>query len=137
MSTSNTSHPFPAIGAVKSIRRALFALMLLALPVVAMADSLWGSDSSAAIGLINYDNPMINIAELTDYIGTLFEVVIMMCNAIAAVLSIVSAFIIYVKMNLHEGDITKHIMYLVGGVLFLISSTIVGPAFFGYSLSNL
>ncbi len=117
-------------------RKAIAATLLMHVPCFAMADSLWGNDSSAAIGLINYDDPMINIAELTTYIGTLFSVVIMMCNAFAAVLSIISAFTIYVKMNLHEGDITKHIMYLVGGILFLISSTILGPAFFGYNMVN-
>ena len=36
------------------------------------------------------------------------------------------------KMNYQEGEITKHIMLLMGGILFMIGATLVMPAFFGY-----
>ena len=56
--------------------------------------------------------------------------------AVASIMVIVSALQIYIKMNNHEGDITKSIMMLLGGILFMIGAMIVMPAFFGYQNMN-
>jgi len=56
--------------------------------------------------------------------------------AIASVVVIISALQIYIKMNNHEGDITKSILFLMGGIVFMIGAMIVMPAFFGYQNMN-
>ena len=47
-----------------------------------------------------------------------------------------SALQIGIKMNYHEGDITKSMMMLFGGILFMIGASIVMPALFGYQDMN-
>ena len=71
-----------------------------------------------------------------DFVGTMMIYTIDVLYAVAAIVVIVSALQIYIKMNNHEGDITKSIMYLIGGILFMIGAMIVAPAFFGYQNMN-
>ena len=56
--------------------------------------------------------------------------------AIAGIVVIVAALQIGIKMNYHEGDITKSMMMLFGGILFMIGASIVMPALFGYQDMN-
>ena len=49
-------------------------------------------------------------------------------------MSIISALIIYIKINNQEGQVMKNIMTLLGAILFMIGATIVLPAFFGYHI---
>jgi hypothetical protein len=49
-------------------------------------------------------------------------------------MSIISAFIIYIKMQAHEGEIVKNLLTLFGAILFIIGASIVFPAFFGYHI---
>ena len=60
--------------------------------------------------------------------------VVYLCYAIAGIVVIVSALQIYIKMNSGEEGITKNIMMLIGGCIFLIGATIAFPAFFGYRI---
>ena len=53
---------------------------------------------------------------------------------IGSVMSIISAFIIYIKMQAHEGEIVKNLLTLFGAILFIIGASIVFPAFFGYHI---
>lgn len=50
----------------------------------------------------------------------------------AAVLVVISALQIYIKMNTGEGEVTKSIMMLVGGCLFMILAPIVMEGIFGF-----
>lgn len=50
----------------------------------------------------------------------------------AAVLVIVSALQIYIRINSGEGEVTKSIMMLVGGCLFMIFAPIVMEGIFGF-----
>ena len=52
----------------------------------------------------------------------------------AAIMAIISALQIYIKMNTGEDGITKSIMTLIGAIIFMISASIVFPAFFGYQI---
>ena len=49
-------------------------------------------------------------------------------------MAIISALQIYIKMNTGEDGITKSIMTLIGAIIFMISASIVFPAFFGYQI---
>ena len=50
----------------------------------------------------------------------------------AAVLVVVSALQIYIRMNTGEGEITKSIIMLIGGALFMILAPIVMEGIFGF-----
>ncbi|MBQ0075177.1 MAG: DUF4134 family protein [Prevotella sp.] len=52
----------------------------------------------------------------------------------AAVIVVVSALQIYIRMNNGEGEVTKSIMMLVGGCLFMILAPIVMEAIFGFEM---
>ncbi len=55
-------------------------------------------------------------------------------SAVGSVMAIISALLIYFKMQYHEGEVVKNIMTLIGAVLFIIGASIVFPAFFGYRI---
>ena len=50
----------------------------------------------------------------------------------AAVVVIISALQIYIRMNTGEGEVTKSIMMLIGGCLFMILAPIVMEGIFGF-----
>lgn len=72
------------------------------------------------------------LATMHDYVVTMMLFVLYLAYAFAAILAIVSALQIYIKMNSGEDGITKSIMQLVGACLFIISASVVFPALFEY-----
>ena len=66
------------------------------------------------------------------YTVTMMLYVLYVCYAVGSVMAIISALLIYFKMQYHEGEVMKNIMTLIGAVLFIIGASIVFPAFFGY-----
>lgn len=50
----------------------------------------------------------------------------------AAVVVVISALQIYIRMNTGEGEVTKSIMMLIGGCLFMILAPIVMEGIFGF-----
>lgn len=91
---------------------------------------------SAKSGAVDYSWGADGLAEATTFVGTMMIYTIDILYAVAAIVVIVSALQIYIKINNQEGDITKSIMYLVGGILFMIGAMIIAPAFFGYQNMN-
>ena len=69
-----------------------------------------------------------------DITVTMMLYVVYLVYAIAAIVAIIGALQIYIKMNTGEGDVTKSIMMLIGACLFMIGTTILFPAFFGYNI---
>mgnify|MGYP000766445186 len=69
-----------------------------------------------------------------DYVVTMMLYVLYLAYAFAAIMAIISALQIYIKMNTGEDGITKSIMTLIGAIIFMISASIVFPAFFGYQI---
>ena len=92
--------------------------------------------ATAKSGAVNYSWSADSLAEATTFVGTMMIYTVDVLYAVAAIMVIVSALQIYIKMNNHEGDITKSIMILFGGILFMIGAMIVMPAFFGYQNMN-
>ena len=88
--------------------------------------------ASAKCGAVDYSWGVDGLQEATSYLGTMVIYTIEVLYAGAAIMVIVASLQIYIKMNLHEGDVTKSIMMLIGGILFMIGAMIVMPAFFGY-----
>ena len=94
--------------------------------------SLLSISASAKCGAVDYSWGADGLAEATSYLGTMMIYTIDVLYAGAAIMVVVASLQIYIKMNLHEGDVTKSIMMLIGGILFMIGAMIVMPAFFGY-----
>lgn len=86
----------------------------------------------ARCGAVDYSWGADGLREAALYAGSMIIVVINLLKAVAAILAVVSALQIVIKMNYHEGDVTKSIMFLFGAIIFLISASILMPAFFGY-----
>ncbi len=103
--------------------------------VIALYMLLWWPTSLLAkCGSVDYSQGAEALARMHDYVVTCLLYVVYILYAGAAILSIISALQIYIKMNLGEDGIKKAIVTLLGAILFMIGATIVMPAFFGYNL---
>lgn len=88
--------------------------------------------SYALCGAVNYSQTADALAEAVTFLCVMAAASIDIVFAVSAIFAIVSAVQIYIKINNQEGDIKKSIMMLVGAILFLIGSTVVMPAFYGF-----
>lgn len=88
----------------------------------------------AKCGGVDYSWGADALATMHDYIVTMMLYVLWLCYAIAAIMVIISALQIYIKMNTGEDGITKSIIMLIGACIFMIGASIVFPAFFGYQI---
>ncbi len=94
----------------------------------------WPTVLFAKCGSVDYSQGADALARMHDYVVTMLLYCVYLLYAGAAILSVISALQIYIKMNLGEDGIKKAILTLLGAILFMIGATIVMPAFFGYSL---
>ncbi len=90
----------------------------------------------AKCGAVDYSQGASALAKCTNFLGTVMIYTVDILYAVAAIVVIISALQIYIKVQNMEGDLTKNIMYLVGGILFMLGAMIVAPAFFGYQNLN-
>jgi len=88
--------------------------------------------SHARCGSVDYSWGADGLAEAATFVGTMMIYTVEILYAVAAIMVIISALQICIKMNYHEGDITKSMMMLFGGILFIIGASIVMPALYGY-----
>lgn len=88
--------------------------------------------ASASCGATDYSGSSGRLYNMVVYVVAMCSLTVELLYAIAAVLSIISATSIYVKMQAGEEGFTKSVMVLVGSCLFMIGATIVLPAFFGF-----
>ena len=86
---------------------------------------------SARCGSVNYSWGADALHEMNVYVLVMMEYVLGLLYAVASLVALYSATGIYIKMQTGEEGIIKHILILVGAILFLISASIVLPAFFG------
>ena len=89
---------------------------------------------SAKCGGVDYSWGADALATMHDYVVTMMLYIVWLAYAFAAIIAIISALQIYIKMNTGEEGVTKSIMTLVSACLFIIGATIVFPAFFGYRI---
>jgi len=92
--------------------------------------------SHARCGSVDYSWGADGLAEATAFVGTMMIYTVEILYAVASIMVIISALQICIKMNYHEGDITKSLMMLFGGILFIIGASIVMPALYGYQDMN-
>lgn len=92
--------------------------------------------ANAKCGSVDYSQGASALKDAVDFLATMIIYTLDILYAAAAILAIVSAFQIYVKMNLHEGDVTKSIIQLIGACIFMLASSFVMPGLFGYTALN-
>ncbi len=90
--------------------------------------------ASARAGGVDYSWGASALAKAHDFTVTMMLYVVYVCFAVGMLMSIISALIIYIKINNQEGQVMKNILTLVGAILFMIGATIFFPAFFGYHI---
>lgn len=93
------------------------------------------TDAQKGCGMTDYSLGSDALVESSVFISNMMVSVVFLLYAIAGIVVVISALEIYIKMNLHEGDITKNIMYLVGGAIFMMIGMQALPAFFGYDVN--
>ena len=86
----------------------------------------------ALCGSVDYSKGAEALSDATHFMGTLTMYVIDISYAVAAIVVVISALQIYVKMTYQEGEVLKNIMMLMFGIIFMIAASFVMPAFFGY-----
>lgn len=109
-------------------------LLLLAAALILPIDSIYAVVISD--GGVNYSLTAQALADMTDEIVLTMGYVVGLLYAIASLLAIYNATVIYIKLNAGEEGFTKSVMMLIGAIMFLIGATIVLPAFFGYESTS-
>lgn len=86
-------------------------------------------------GGVDYSLTAQALAEMTEEVVLTMGYVVGLLYALASLLAIYNATVIYIKMQSGEEGFTKSVLMLLGAILFLIGATIVMPSFFGYTLN--
>jgi len=90
--------------------------------------------ASAKCGGVDYSWGADALALMHDYVVTMMLYVLYLAYAVATIVGIYAIMQIYIKMNTGEEGIVKDILMVFGAVVFIISASIVFPAFFGYRI---
>ncbi len=77
------------------------------------------------------DSGIAAITQVTTEIRRYVPVMQQLVYAVAGVVAVIGAFVIFFKMNNEDQDLKKSIMLVVGACIFLVSAASALPAFFG------
>ena len=105
-----------AFGVLFSQRSLMLCLMLTFFTVSMFADGDAGASA---------------LTTATSKIRAYIPLVRQLCYVLAAVVAIVGAISVYIKMNNEEQDVKKSIMMIVGACVFLVVAAETLPLFFG------
>ncbi len=94
----------------------------LCMAAVFVADTLYAQSTDSGVAAITQVT-----ADIKKYVPVMQQLV----YAIAGVVAVIGAIVIYIKMNNEEQDVKKSIMMVVGACIFLVSAATALPAFFG------
>ena len=89
--------------------------------------------SLAGSGITDYGMGAAALDQLGQWTGMMMEGVIMICYAVASLVSLYGATSIYIKLQMGEDGFAKAVLMLVGGVLFMLFSSTFFPAIFGFN----
>lgn len=87
-------------------------------------------------GNVNYEQGAQALATTYKFATIMIIYMTYLINAFGAIVGIYGALQIYIKMQTGGGDITRSILYLIGGAIFLIAGMVVLPGVFGYQYTN-
>lgn len=114
---------------LNSVGRSLWAYRERLMMLVVMLTVCVG----VSFGAVDVSAGQSAMTEVTSGIAAYIPFVRKLIYSIAAVVAIVGAISVYVKMNNEEQDVKKSIMMLVGACIFLIAAATALPYFFGYN----
>lgn len=84
-------------------------------------------------GGVDYSQGADALEECFNGITTMILYCIYLINSIGAIIGIYGGLQIFLKMNTgHAHDITRDILFLIGGAIFLIAGMVILPGIFGY-----
>lgn len=92
---------------------------------------------TAASGAVNYSMGATALHEMTQWVVLMMGYVIALLYAVASLLAIYNATVIYVKLQHGEEGFVKSVLTLVGAIIFLMGCTIVLPGFFGFQYNGI
>lgn len=110
----------------------LFRGMLIAFFLCGAVKMFGATYTAPSCGGVNYSLTSSSLYDAAAYVLTIMQYVVYICYAIASLLSMYSATVIYIKLNTGEEGLFKPILVLFGAIMFLIASTIIMPGFFGF-----
>lgn len=116
------------LSSTTAFRSAMVLLMCLSTLAAFAADPTY---HYGRYGGVDYTWSLNALHEANVYILVMMQYMLGILYAVASVLSIYSATVIYIKIQAGEEGFVKAVLTLVGSVMFLIGATIVMPAFFG------
>lgn len=105
---------------IPSLAKAVIAVMLI---FVCCTGTLFAQDYTAGASAID---------GVTTGLKSYIPAIQKLLYIIAAIVSLVGAISVFVKMNNEEQDVKKSIMLIIGACVFLIAAAQALPAFFGY-----
>lgn len=121
---------------VMSVHRLPFLRVCFLILSLALSQSLCADDGHSlhlySNGCTDYSPYVDRLADMTEEVVATMGYVVGLLYAIAALLVIYNAMIIYIKLNTGEGEFTKSVLTMFGAIFFLIGATMVLPSFFGY-----
>ena len=117
-------------------RVGVFVLFTLAPSSVFAQWAGYNSRSNNRCGAVDYSWDLDGLSSMVMFVTRIMTAVLGIVYSIGAILSIVSATNIYVKMNTGEEGFTKNVIMLIGAIIFMLTATIVLPAFFGWTYDS-
>lgn len=109
--------------------RAVVLLALLLSAATAFADD----EINVGNGAPDYSMTAQALADMTTWVVMLMGYVVEVLYAIASILAIYNATVIYIKLQTGEDGFTKAVLMLFGACIFLIFATALLPSFFGFN----
>lgn len=104
---------------------------VLSFLLASVAAFLAAGPVSARGGGVDYSQSAQALHEMNVYVLLMMGYVTEILFAIGALVTCYSSLVLYQKLSSGEQGFTKGVLVLIGGIIFMIASTSVLPAFFG------
>ena len=104
---------------------------IILIMTVLLSDFMAVQPAFALGGGVDYSQSAQALHEMNVYVLLIMGYVTEICFAIAALLTCYSSLVLYQKVSSGEQGFTKGLLVLIGGIIFMIASTALMPAFFG------
>ena len=91
------------------------------------------SSAKVSNGAPDYSLSAQALADMTTEIVVIMGYVVEVLYAIASILAVYNATVIYIKLQSGEDGFVKAVMMLIASCIFLIAATAILPSFFGFN----
>lgn len=111
-----------------TLSRKFIVMMFSMVPLTSFADGTCGG--------VDYSQGADALAETYNFVTIMIIYMGYLINTFGVIVGLYGALQIYLKMMTGQGEVTKSILFLVGGALFLIGGMVVLPSVFGYNWTD-